>query len=1598
MAAAVLSLYMLVLAVAEVPACRRWMADELSAALADVLGTEVAIGDVELGLWNRVLLRDVIIKDRRGEVMLSAGLLTGKVQLRSLAAEQLVVRTFSMLDAEVRLYKERPDGPANYQFVIDALKSDDDTASKPLNLRIGSLNLRRIQVSYDERYQAPIKAGLDPHHLAFSQIDAHVSLRHLQPDSLSVRLRHLSLAEKSGLHLRHLAFVWTVGRTESLLQGLSLQLGNSVLRMPRLHLRYPTADGDWRRVMAGLESDEAEVVARFVPADFTFVPALSDPTVASLPSLVWRSGFRYRGGRLLLRDVQAGVSDDALTLRAPTAMINVGGGKLSAVAIDRLQIDALGPRLSALCPETLADSSLLCSLHRLGRVELAASGGYDAAASNAHLKMQLATAVGDVDLLADYANQQLTATTTLSQLSPAALLARPSLPSDIQATARLHARLPERGEATARIHLQVDNARLNGQPWEALPLSLDADYRWPGRDATPAALLAALKEGDADLHFHSAAPSLAAQLSARLSLAQGRPAAISFDGRIDRLCPSRLLPSAGNAAASLPGYEYSGSLHAVLHQCDGPLQQLQAEIGLTDLHIAAEGKTPFHLDRFDVSLQPQLEREGQSDLRVRSDLLDVDATGLFDLAALDRQLRSMAITALPALAPMLHLQEKGGTPASLPATDDALDVNRPLTVGKDALAASDRRANPGRNADTAGSEPPLLHARLHLRDTHLLTQLVGGATGFVPNGADVLLHLGGSPTDRSYLTVGTDSLHLGDATTLGRTSLYVEGAGTDYSLLLQTVKEMAGKPYRIEADARTENGELPVRLSWREAERSGPRYDGSLFATLRFDEPMTSLPEASAHLYIHPTEFYLADSLWQVSPAFLAFNQGSLTLGDVGIASGHHSLRLRGRLTPEANDSLVAQLSDLDVAYILDLVGFDDVSFAGFASGRAVLKGKPTEPEVVCRLTLPQFWFNDCAMGKTDIAARWQNDKGRLLLDADMSYPYGKDTSRTTVKGYVGIREKALRLDMTTHETDLLFLNRYVDGIFTHFGGRATGPVTLYGGFKSLDLAGKVSFKAIGTLPITGVGYTLQRGIMTMRPGEFRFEKVALSDGAKGRGTVNGSLYHTHLKNLRYDFNIQADRLLCYNRPDEPDLPFYSTAYGTGKVHVSGQPGRLDCDINLTTAPGTTFVYKMSETGAGPTADNPAFRFRDKATVAATPPLIGSGREVVADTTGGKTAHSLSVAPPPTSGGTDIHMNLLITATPQASFKVITDARSGDNLTAYGSGNIRVEYHNLGGFELYGTYNLTRGTYRFSVQDIIRRDLSLQNGSSVSFTGDPQEGTLNMQAVYTVTGVHLTDLGYGAGFSDKSIRVGTILHIGGRVSAPRVSFDLNLEGVSEEEKQMVLNLIATEEDMNRQALYLLGVGRFYNASAGGIEQNTGEAEGKASQSTAAMRSFLSTTLTGQLNNAISNALGARSHWSFGTQVTPGTVGWSDLEVDGLLQGRLLNDRLIINGQFGYRDASTYAAQSNFIGDFDIRYLLNPSGGISLKAYSETTDRYFTRTSLTTQGIGLSVQRDFGRFSQLFRPTRTRAERRLKRTAARIRKAAARQQQAAAHQK
>ena len=148
--------------------------------------------------------------------------------------------------------------------------------------------------------------------------------------------------------------------------------------------------------------------------------------------------------------------------------------------------------------------------------------------------------------------------------------------------------------------------------------------------------------------------------------------------------------------------------------------------------------------------------------------------------------------------------------------------------------------------------------------------------------------------------------------------------------------------------------------------------------------------------------------------------------------------------------------------------------------------------------------------------------------------------------------------------------------------------------------------------------------------------------------------------------------------------------------------------------------------------------------------------------------------------------------------------------------------------------------------------------------------------------------------------------------------------------------------LQRQVLYLLALNRFYTPEYAG----SGSGGELASVASATLSSQLS-NLVGQLTDKVYLNPSFKADKS----------DFSDMEVNLALSSRLLDNRLLINGNLGYRDRST--SQTMFVGDFDIEYLLNKDGKLRLKAYNHFNDaNYYLRSALTTQGIGIVYRKDF----------------------------------------
>ena len=723
---------------------------------------------------------------------------------------------------------------------------------------------------------------------------------------------------------------------------------------------------------------------------------------------------------------------------------------------------------------------------------------------------------------------------------------------------------------------------------------------------------------------------------------------------------------------------------------------------------------------------------------------------------------------------------------------------------------------------------------------------------------------------------------------------------------------------------------------------------GCLNATSSFGK--NSQGVTYAHVVVKPSDLTIGDKTWLVKSSDIHYTPKHIDIREFTIAHDRQHIIVNGTASASKSDSLHIDLNGIDVRYVLDLVNFHPVDFDGSASGKALIVAPFGDMSAHADLTVRDFLFERGRMGVLSANVNWNKQESQIDIDAIAN---DGDDARTIIKGYVSPKRDYIDLGIQADSTHIDFMHSFTESFISEIDGRAVGKVRLAGPLSTINLTGQLVVNGSAMISPLNCRYTLDNDTVTLVPDEIELKNAVIRDAYGNAGYVNGFIHHKHLTRLSYDLEVAADNLLAYDFRDFGNDTFYGTVFADGTVGIHGRSGYLRMDIDVTPRHGSTFVYNASTNDQ--ISNQEFIKWNDVTSLIPnfSPSLNNSSSSLIPNSSS-LIPNSSSLIP---NSSSDMFINFNINCTPEATIRLLMDSRTNDYITMQGNGMLRATYYNKGAFNLFGTYTLAHGTYGITIQNIIKKNFTFREGGTFVFGGNPYDATLNLQAIHTVNGVSLADLNVGNSFTNNTIKVNCLMNIGGIARNPQVSFDLDMPTVSSDEKQMIRSVLNSEDELNQQVVYLLGIGRFYPTGT------NNSASREQSETSLAMQSLLSGTISSQISSVLNTVI-KNDNWNFGANISTGDEGWNNAEYEGTVNGRLLNNRLLINGQFGYRD-NVNTANTNFIGDFDIRYLLMPNGNLALKVYNQTNDRYFTKSSLNTQGVGIIMKKDFRSIIDLF---------------------------------
>ena len=687
---------------------------------------------------------------------------------------------------------------------------------------------------------------------------------------------------------------------------------------------------------------------------------------------------------------------------------------------------------------------------------------------------------------------------------------------------------------------------------------------------------------------------------------------------------------------------------------------------------------------------------------------------------------------------------------------------------------------------------------------------------------------------------------------------------------------------------------------------------------------------------IRQTDMIFNDSIWTLKPAVVVIDSTNISINRLQLAHHDQFLKIDGAVSRNPEEELNIELNRMDLGYIFQSLDIPALEFGGMATGFVRAQDLFLTRKMETNMDITDFSFNNVNFGHLDLNGTWDDENQGVLMRGKT---VKNDSAFVNIDGIIYPVKEKLSINFDARNTDARFLRKYLDRAVQDLTGNLSGHLRLFGDLNTPTVEGDVFAQNCRFgIQYLNTFYTFTDSVKCL-PDNILINNVTIYDEKGNKAIANGYVKHRLFRDFYFSAEISYSDFMVFNANKSLNPMFFGTAFGSGSASIYGTEDVINIDVSVQNTDNTKMTLNFME--EPDIEDYDFIRFVSVKNSLQEPLKKQS-------TVSRQVSRAVNIGP-------EIKFNLKLEATPQATIEMIMDPVSGDKISGYGTGNLRIQYGTKTPLKIFGNYAIEYGKYNFSLQQFFIRNFDIQEGSSVAFGGNPYAAELNIKAKYTVN-ANLEDLDWQLIENKKSARnsvpVDCILLLTGPLDRPSIAFDLDLPGATDELARQVKSYIRTDDMMNRQIVYLLVLSRFYTPP----ENMRDNAKSPIDWS------FLSTQLSSMFGTLSDKV-------QLGTNFYQSNAGaQTSTEFELMLSSQLLNNRLIVNGNFGYiNNPLLNSSQNNIplIGDFDFEYKLTKSGDIRLKGFNHYNFRnYYSITPEMTQGFGILFRKDFNHWLDL----------------------------------
>lgn len=694
-------------------------------------------------------------------------------------------------------------------------------------------------------------------------------------------------------------------------------------------------------------------------------------------------------------------------------------------------------------------------------------------------------------------------------------------------------------------------------------------------------------------------------------------------------------------------------------------------------------------------------------------------------------------------------------------------------------------------------------------------------------------------------------------------------------------------------------------------------------------------------LRLTPSYISRGEKTWNIYTDGITADTSRIRIDRFRMVNAGQQLLLDGVVSRRLQDSVQLTLHNFELAPFSQFTSSMGYRVDGRTNGSATMKAVLGAGEVQADIVVDSISINDLAVPSIWLRSRWdfiQNRAGILVQQ--------RENLDTLVRGFYAPSQKRYYARATLDAVELSALDPLLKGVVERTGGNADVDIALRGSGKEANLSGQIAVRDFTTtVDFTQVTYTMPRTVIEVKNNHLIAEGVPLYDPEKNEGLFSIDLNLEHLSNISYSVKVLPKELMVLNTTSKDNDLFYGRIFASGSATIAGSKGGVKMDIVATTEGDSEFYMPLSGQSNAKTADFVTF---------VTPEQIDTTDYLVC-----KKLLFQQQGRKKEAAGSTMDITMALNVQDNTAFQLVIDPTVGSALKGRGNGMLNLHINPGNGiFNMYGDYTLIEGSFLFSLQNIITKKFIIESGSMIQWTGEPVDARLDINAVYklktslqpllnTVTASSDDDQS-GSRISDRSVPVDCKIHIGGRLSNPQLDFSVVVPVTDIETQAAVASVLNTQEAQAQQFISLVALGTFSNSGSANIGASSGVATGLE-------------MLTNQLTNWFST-----DDYRIILNYRAGSEMTGD-EVDFGFSTNLINNRLLVEVEGNYIIDNKQAVSnnvSNFMGEAHVTWLIDKSGNLRLKAFTQTIDRFDENQGLQETGIGISYKEDFNNFKDL----------------------------------